>query len=425
MATAAELYAENATLGLDVVVQESDTKLRKKHDGVQTWRQLPYEGTAVKARQLDPDDLMAVLNDGLTLRTSAIAIPQHRVALRKWYAHLANRDIAPAQIIVRGDSIGEGTGATLTARRWQQVLQKRLRTQLGIVGGADVPYITAALAVTPTIADYPSTAGVGTSLAENDQAGLGNRMRYSAVSGYTRLFTAKMTSAKLLYATDTDTAVMQYQLDAGTLTGFTTVASGSRQNSQVLSAPFTGLDGASHTITVRRSTGTLRVEGVVVYNGDENSGLRVYDASHHGTQSDRLTGTMGAADLAAQLQLGAIGLNIVGMGTNDINTGVSAAAYKANNLAYIVAQRAAGFDGSFIFYLPATLTSNPLRAQYMTALREIEAGDPDVLVVDWLEKMPAGTLAAAGLGLYYDVFHNSDKGQAYIADFFTQILIPA
>lgn len=62
MATAAELYAENAVLGLDVVAQESDTKLRKKGDAVQTYRQLPYEGSGgLTARQLDPDDLMAVL----------------------------------------------------------------------------------------------------------------------------------------------------------------------------------------------------------------------------------------------------------------------------------------------------------------------------------------------------------------------------
>lgn len=72
MATRAELIAANAIIPKGEVWREDDTGLRKggpDADGVQTYKQLPYEGSGnLRARQLDPDDLGTV---SITASTSA------------------------------------------------------------------------------------------------------------------------------------------------------------------------------------------------------------------------------------------------------------------------------------------------------------------------------------------------------------------
>ncbi|MFI6238333.1 SGNH/GDSL hydrolase family protein [Micromonospora sp. NPDC050795] len=324
-----------------------------------------------------------------------------------------------ASIVVIGDSNSEGTGATSTLLRWQYLLQQKLRARLqpGGVTGAAVPYISASPRVSPPYGDYPRTATGGVTTASY---GLGIRAA-AIVAGESVTFTFTGTRAKLYGTKGATVGKYSIKVDGGA----ETVVDG--VNATVISGQLIWdsgtLTAGAHSVVVARaastvtSPGPVYPEGLMTYNGDTASGVRVVDAARHGATLATFTGSnawwtaLGAVEGAQLL--------IMPWGANDSTSGTTAAQFKTALNQMIADTRAAGFTGTVLLLkMPKRGTADAtLWTNYMTQIDAVDLADANVLVLDLRPSIPdQGTPAAIAAGLYADEVHFSNAGHALIAD---------
>ena len=358
---------------------------------------------------------------------SLVATAGHNTALRKWYAALAGRYGSIASVVVFGDSISEGYGATSVLRRWQQVLQSELRPRFQPAGvaGAAVPYISASPRVSPIPADYPRTATAGVTQSDN---GLGLR---SAVipAGENVTFTFTGTRAKL-YGTKNST-VGKYGIRLDGAAEVVVDGNAASAASGVMLWDSGALTAGAHTVLVQRSStttaspGNLLLEGLVTYNGDTSAGLRVLDASRSGAT----LATFNSSTLWYDA-LGAVegdGLLVMAWGANDATGGTTVAAFKTGLETLIANARTAGWVGSILLLkMPKRGTATEQTwVGYLAQMDAIAAADPDVATLDLRSRIPdQGTAEAVALGLYVDEAHYTDKGQGLIAGHIATAILP-
>lgn len=351
----------------------------------------------------------------------------HDPALRRWWASLAGRYGSITSVVVFGDSLSEGFGATSVARRWQQVLQAELRARFQPPGvaGAAVPYICAAPRVNPIPADYPRTATAGVTTSEH---GLGLR---SAVipAGESVTFSWTGTRARLYGTKGVGVGRYGIRLD-GAAEVVVDGAAAATSSGQLLwdSGP---LAAGAHTVLVQRSStttaspGNVLVEGLATYNGDETSGVRVVDASRSGaTLSTFNNSTLWRSALGA---VEGKGLLIMPWGANDVTAGTTPSAFKAGLETLIGNARTAGWTGSILLVKMPKRGSASVSAwvDYLAQMDAIAAVDPDIATLDLRARIPdQGTPEAVALGLYVDEAHYSDKGQGLIAGYLASAILP-
>lgn len=351
----------------------------------------------------------------------------HNPALRRWYAALAGRYGSITSVVVFGDSLSEGFGATSVQRRWQQVLQAELRARFQPPGvaGAAVPYICAAPRMTPIPSDYPRTATAGVTTSEH---GLGLR---SAVipAGESVTFTFTGTRAKVYGTKGSTVGKYGIRLD-GAAEVVVDGAAASTSSGQMLwdSGPLTA---GAHTVLVQRSPtttaspGNVLLEGLATYNGDEAAGVRVVDASRSGATLSTFTGST-----LWHSALGAVegkGLLVMPWGANDVTGGTTPSAFKAGLETLIANSRTAGWTGSILLVkMPKRgSATDSAWSQYLAQMDAIAAGDPDIGVLDLRSRIPdQGTAEAVALGLYVDEAHFSDKGQGLISGYVASAILP-
>ncbi|MEU5939410.1 SGNH/GDSL hydrolase family protein [Micromonospora sp. NPDC047548] len=350
---------------------------------------------------------------------SLSATAGHNPALRKWFATLGGRYGSIASVVVFGDSISEGYGATSVTRRWLQVLQSELRSRFQPVGvtGATFPYICASPRVSPIPADYPRTATAGVTQSDH---GLGLR---SAVipAGESVTFTFTGTRARV-YGTK-GAAVGKYGVRLNGAAEVVVDGVAGSTSSGVLLWDSGALTAGAHTVLVQRSStttaspGNVLLEGLVTYNGDESAGVRVIDASRSGATLATFTGSA-----LWHSALGAVpgsGLLVMAWGANDATGGTTPAAFKTALETLIANVRTAGWSGSILLLkMPKRGTATEATwSSYLAQMDAIAAADADVATLDLRSRIPdQGTAEATALGLYIDEAHNSDKGQGLIAD---------
>lgn len=351
----------------------------------------------------------------------------HNPALRKWYAMLGGRYGSIASVVVMGDSISEGYGATSVTRRWLQVLQAELRSryQPAGVAGATYPYISASPRVSPVPGDYPRTATAGVTQSDH---GLGLR---SAVipAGESVTFTFTGTRARV-YGTK-GTTVGKFGIRLNGAAEVVVDGAAASTSSGVLLWDSGALSVGAHTVLVQRSSttvaspGNVILEGLVTYNGDETAGVRVLDASKTGAT----LATFNSSTLW-QGALGAVegkGLLIMAWGANDATSGTTPAAFKTGLETLIGNARTAGWTGSILLVKLAKrgTATEATWADYLTQIDAIAAADPDIATLDLRSRFPdQGTPEATALGVYVDEAHNSDKGQGLIAGYTASAILP-
>lgn len=189
-------------------------------------------------------------------------------------------------IVVIGDSNGEGQGAVVESKRWIAVLQDRLR-QRANVSGAPVGFLPpayggTALSPAPSVIDT-SNSGATTTL--DIRYGLGARGRQYAKGAFST-WTAFFTSFKIHYAKDSFGVNANVTVDGVAQTAFS--CNGTAGGGFVASyGPFSE---GQHTVKVQCSDLTLgfiiTLEGLSFFQGDETTGLTVYDGSKFGTVTD-------------------------------------------------------------------------------------------------------------------------------------------
>lgn len=385
----------------------------------------------VRIEREDYDELVAAVNvneSGLAA-IPATYVPRvtYSSPLRKWYAGLANRGSAPVQAILFGDSITEGTGSTVLARRWQTVLQASLRARYA-TSGATYPFIPA---YETASTDHPGITRSGT-VTQVANSGFGGRTAIVGTDGVLT-FTFTGTRAKILYSKASATGVMRLVVDGGAPILVDTNALTNPPAATPATWDSGALTDAAHTIVVTRDATSAAgqnpyVEGMLTYRGDESAGIRLIDSSRHGQTSAYLDATRTAAMARSLAAAGGAKLAVFAFGTNDYAIGpVAPADYRINIERQITALRANGFDGAILLllvYMSSGRDSATWEA-YGAQLAAMAAGDPDISYLNLRRSMPdipTPYTDPAALGLFNDTLHPSDAGHGWIADVLTDHL---
>lgn len=439
--TAAEWAATNPILAQGEPGIESDTGKQKFGNGTSAWSSLPYasQGPAGPPGGADDSTVAPLVTstttatraalDGIYPATSLMTdnLPRHAAYLAHedkltgWRQALAGHASAPAQVVVYGDSISEGTGTSTVLNRWINRAQTKLRYRYGVAGGAEFPFIPA----------IPKTAAAGFpvtragSITVDSTYGLGWRTAVLTDTTSTVTFTFTGTSAKLMYFKASGTGVMNITIDGGTPTVLDTNSgrnppAGNGTNTWATPA----LTPGTHTMQVKydaTSTQNVYVMGLLTYNGDESSGIRILDASYHGISSTFLTSTRNTTASNALLAAGTVSLVVIAIETNDFGNATALATYKANIQAFIDALRTgnAQYKGNIalVNMYKADGRDEATWNGYAQQLKDIAAADPRASFFDLRLRMPdipKPYNLPQSLGLFADSLHPNDRGAEWL-----------
>lgn len=191
--------------------------------------------------------------------------------LGRWRSALDHQSTAPASWLALGDSITEGQGASSRSERWIDLTGGSLRT--GPAGGDG--YLPGWYAVYGPDSTWQAyTARTGTVTDESsDSLGLRTaRLEASASQSYA--FTG--TSADVYYTSPG--GVLAYTVDGGPQTTIDTGGAPSTAHRSHVDFPDRGL----HTLTLSAVSGSVSLSGVFAFDGDEHSGVHVFDGAHSG-----------------------------------------------------------------------------------------------------------------------------------------------
>lgn len=301
-----------------------------------------------------------------------------RAPLKAWYAALAKVATTPADLLHIGTSLTEGGAMTSRTNRWQALLRDKLRARYqpaGVTGGEG--YVPGYYVYGTLTDPWTGAIGVDTSF------GLGRRDAVLNSTNTTISLTVTCTSFDLFYAKWASGGNFTVSIDggAGTTLNSTnaTQVDGVKWNSGALTA-------GSHTITITRTTGTINICGVMVYNGDETKGIRMWDGGRGG--ADSLTFVDPSAprwlDNVTTIQPALVTIEL---GANDYSTNIAPATFQSRVQTLIANVRGACTLAPSIALIVAHQRGDAPSAQYpwqsyVDALYTIAASDGNLAVLD-------------------------------------------
>lgn len=332
-------------------------------------------------------------------------------------ASLANRDFQRFNMVVIGDSLTEGTGATNINFRWTNRLQQRMRywmptTGLPVGGRGYLNWRSTGTATFtwPCVAagSPPAQNGFGVKQAVADLTSVAMTLTYSLVC----------TSADIIWTMSPIAGAGWYSWDAGvTKNAFS--SSGSTQSGQLTRTIAPPAPGAANTLTIGWTSGHVFVSGVIEYNGDENLGIQIHDAGLFGVTTVSWLGG-GASSLTWPADIAALNphLFVMFLGSNDQANNLPPTNIPANLLAIMTAIRThptntnvpwmflvpCGFSGAFTFPW----------SQYIAQIKAtaVANGFP---YLDLTQRFPLPGDALT-YGLYADTVHWTNKGNSLAGD---------
>lgn len=359
--------------------------------------------------------------------TQSVNLPQrapylaHEEKLSGWRTALANQATAPAQVVVFGDSISEGTGTTTVLNRWINRAQAKLRYRYSVPSGAEFPFIPAVPKT--SAAGFPVTRAGAFSVDSNYGLGWRTAILTGATGSITFTFTG--TSAKLMYFKGSGTGVAKITVDAGAPVVLDTNSARNPPAGNGTNTWATGaLTAGVHTVNVMwdaTSTQNVYVMGLITHNGDESSGIRFLDASYHGNSSAFLTAARNTQAANSMTAAGPVGLVVIAIETNDFGNALAPATYKANLQAFITALRTGSslYTGNIVLLnmYKSDARDEALWNQYAQQMKDIAAADPKASYFDLRLRMPDNPqpfTAPSGLGLFADSLHPNDTGAEWL-----------
>jgi lysophospholipase L1-like esterase len=345
-------------------------------------------------------------------------------ALRTFHAALQNADHEPVDIFAGpSDSLADGARASSVEKRWTNAVTNDLRAKYepaGVAGGLGysdpVNY--------GEFPDYPISyvRGIG-----NFTIGLG-RQGLALFDATTQSITVDDTYSDLdiLYTGVSDGSFgwFSYSVDGGAPvivhTGDKTVSRGGYV------AKVSGLGLGHHVVVIRQSPGHggVMIEGVMLYSGDRNSGVRMWEGGHSGlTAADYVAPNGGWAESLAEVHPDLVVLPI---GSNDFALGTSAAVTRGRIEEIISIIRSHVDTKPSIVLMPyyeRPTAGTETWDAYVNMYKSIAAADPDVCVFDLGPLFGPYKGDTRGGLMAPDLLHPSDAGYALIgkslADFLT------
>lgn len=325
---------------------------------------------------------------------------------------------ARANLVVVGDSNGEGQGAVVQIHRWVNLLNADLRTYYNVTG-SPTPYLpthfTAATALSPA-ASTIDTSSPGATTTEDVRYGLGARSRQYARGAFSTWF-AYFTSFKVHYAKDGFGVNALVTVDGVSQAAFS--CNGTAEGGFV--ATYTGFAAGWHEVKIQCSDLTLgfiiTLEGIEFRLDEETYGLQVFDASRFGA-----TSTTFGAEHAKSIDSISPTAVIYALGVNDAIV-VSSATFRTNLTALLTANEAeitAAHDNIIMMHAGR---GDGLEleswANYVAAAQQV-ASDFGAHFVDLREYMNPATNDTEDE--YADNVHYSPKGNRKVADTLLSIL---
>jgi lysophospholipase L1-like esterase len=346
-------------------------------------------------------------------------------ALEHWSNAVANRNSRPATWVAWGDSFTEGQGASDRPNRWIDKALGSLRSTYpttGVTGGAGyLPSFYATYG--PDSTWMPFTSSGGSHAWEKWGGSLGNRIVSMNAGGY-ETFTVTGTSVDIMYAEGAG-GTFSYAVDYGTPVDVGT--SGSYDPSSQVSVTFT--TPGTHTVTITGVSGTSYFEGLMVYDGDETKGIRLYDAARSGaTTADFASSMWDQAEITATAKADLV---TIALGANDYLNGPETPAGVTANLQGMIdsirakASTHSTHQPSIAVVIPWDFSASGTRngyswSDFADAIRDVAAADSSVALLDLTS---TGSPAGVPGGLYAsDGTHPSDSGQAAISAAATSFL---
>ncbi len=237
----------------------------------------------------------AIADPNSALATALANLGFRSPALQQFWSKLATIDTDGVDIVTIGDSNTEGGTATNRQKSWTNIMRDELRRRFqpsGVTGGEGYlpSWIVRGGPQDPFVWVNGGAAGAETE-------GLGRRnVNLTTNQKLTTTFTG--TSLKLLYTQHGGGGQFSVSID-GVVTNLSGNSSptGGFLYSQTWTSP--ALSDGSHTVEIAWvSGGTTHIEGAIVYNGDENAGIRTHQGGHSGYHvGDFLASTNWAASL--------------------------------------------------------------------------------------------------------------------------------
>lgn len=360
----------------------------------------------------DSTGLPQFIKRGALYGDSLVASKQQ--ALQRFNFKLGDAANTPCDMVFVGDSITTGF-QVLISQRWQTKLAPILRSSFqpaGVTGGRG--YFSSLQAI-GTPADYPVVA---TNATFSNIDGPGAKAALLNGSGQTLVFTtSNCTSVKIYYFANGATGSWSYKVDAGAAT---TVPAG-QTSGAMSSVTISGLGGTTHTITVAWVSGSggngAYINGFMEFNGDENAGLRFWDAGQSSVSCANLLTSFGMLSDFSVIQPALVTIEL---GANDWGANnpspQTAAQFKANMLTLISGIYSNTTVKPSIVLMPVW-NINPANgvtpvdtwANFVSAMYSIAAADSNVCVFDIRSRLNAGAQGFAG-GLLVDGTHPSLQG---------------
>lgn len=323
----------------------------------------------------------------------------------------------PTTWLALGDSITEGMGASDRDHRWITRALTKLRAAAGITGGPG--YLPVWMNTQWASGDAP---WVLTSAGKDDWGRALGQRSGTVFPGGDVTATVTGTSAELWYQGFPGGGALGISVDGGPEQTVLTHSDPWRGDLRV---PLAFASRGTHTVKVRHiSGGNLMISGVMVYDGDETSGLRLYDAAHSGWTSDQANGSGDFTPEALQqlIRAAAPDLITLGIGVNDqITAAALPAATVANIDATVSLIRAAAPRARIVLvhcYAPNGAAAG--WQPYLDGMRDWAAQHRSVDVLDLADLMGEATTSGLWQG---DGVHPSDAGHERIADHFTDLIL--
>lgn len=362
-----------------------------------------------------------------TVAGADIAAALDSLALQTWLAAFADRDNNPANIVALGHSITEGNHATAVSTRWQARVRDMLRSGPYAVSGVSAggtPHFLPTYYQVPNLTAPCTVAGT---LTKPATIGVGCRSSQLKVSGDKLTYTVTGTRIKVMDSTISGGGTYSVVIDGGAATNISTDVAGAQVDGR-LSAAF-DVSAGTHTVEIAWVSGTSTIDGIVVWNGDEIKGVRMYDAGRGGDRIQTYSSTANAVRNGFMKQWMATfnpHLVILEYVVNERINNQTPSSMQGYYQEVIASIRAAvTTNPSFLILVDYEITGSYTytHQQYTDALQAIVAADTGgpsgasgVAILDLSKRMPISSNTA--LGLYYtsDQIHPLDKGHAMIAD---------
>lgn len=353
-----------------------------------------------------PDQLPA-LSHGLTATTGITGL----------LAAIANCASSPVVIPVIGDSATEGQHATAFGNIYVQRANDAIRRANGVTGGLGFIPITSTGETSYT---WPVTLASGSAGEALDLGPVRNCAGMTAAGSFTFTAPSGTTSVKIMYYDAAFAGEFSYRVNSGA----TTDVSNTETLADLLTSSITITGG--ETLTITWVSGTVVLDGIIHYAGDEASGVAFYECGHYGWDSSATApngwnqpeyiASLNWIQAYAAWNPSALAICLL----NNDAVRVNAATFQADLQAFVTALRSNAILSQtlpLILILQQSVFTPVVDPggwpAYVAAFRAVAAANANTLVVDWNFRVPDLASDFEGGILYNDVDdHPTDLGHA-------------